>query len=92
MKIFSDPLAFDAFELTTSEKGKPLLVDNNGYTYRRQRQAKKTDRIYWQCSKSKELKCTGRVVTSEGQIITRKNEHNHPVFPSRKSMWKVENM
>ena len=62
-----------------SEKKKNLLVDDENYTYRRERDDAKKTKTYWKCVKSDKSACTARITSLFGEptIVKFVNQHSH---------------
>ncbi|KAK6182207.1 hypothetical protein SNE40_009939 [Patella caerulea] len=67
-----------------SQKGKPLLVDGNGYTY--VIKGSNSGNVYWRCSKrTDKIKCNASVKENlENRTFEYgKNAHSHPTQPGK---------
>ncbi|CAK1543871.1 unnamed protein product [Leptosia nina] len=74
---FSTNYANAAVEYVTSQKGKTLLK-MNGYTYSLKSDTKCRKKNRWVCSTHQVKRCPGVLLITDGKIVSRNENHNHP--------------
>ena len=84
------------FQILETEKGKPLLVDEENYHYRQEgkdKETKKGIRRYWACLVDKKEDCKARLVTDENNVEIKRSKakHTHPSPIGKTEAIKVKN-
>ncbi|CAF0950737.1 unnamed protein product [Rotaria sp. Silwood1] len=64
---------------STTEKGKPVLIEN-GFDYIQERTHE--NKVYWRCTQCNKQKCKARLHTTNNTICHRIGDHNHAPNPS----------
>src|SRR5256885_1467486 len=67
-------------ELTTSQKGKPLLIIK-GHLFRKEKNS--NEKQIWRCVNYDKSKCKARCHTIENEIMSEEGEHNHVPDPAK---------
>jgi len=63
-----------SLEFVKSQRGANNLVHRR-FVF--QIDVKTGDKIYWKCTRSRNIKCKGRLTTCDGKITSESKEHNH---------------
>ena len=67
----------ETFQTIPGRGNSTLVVDQAGFTYRKDSSNMYTHQTTWCCQKRTTLKCRARVVTIEDTIILQRYRHNH---------------
>ena len=66
-----------AVAIVNSKRGFPLLVDPDGFVYRKDKESARNSGISWRCNLSHKYNCRARAKTENGFIVKLTMTHNH---------------
>jgi hypothetical protein len=67
----------EPFKIIQTLNGRQVIADTSGFRYSYSRKQKKRGTESWRCSSTKSRNCKVYILTIDGVIVSKKNDHTH---------------